>query len=161
MLTIRLKLVLLISSRRKKNVLEWLEKKLTGCDKLITWHGNGFDIPFIMSRAIVQKVYFAGLAELPMLDLYEWCRENLILSSYSLGSVSRFLGVKMGKSFKEFRGGDILTLFKLIERGDYEARKLIVDHCKDDIIALKLVHDRTKSMVERSEGSLRRVLKEE
>jgi uncharacterized protein YprB with RNaseH-like and TPR domain len=129
---------------------------------LVTWYGSGFDIPFLLTRALAHGVNLDRLVELPMLDLCQWSKSNLLLSSYSLESVARFFGISGGKGFKEFRGTDILALFKLVERGDLEARKLIVEHCKEDITVLKLVHEKLGPMVERSwRGLPRKISREE
>jgi len=118
---------------------------------LVTYYGTGFDIPFLVTRALAHGIDLPRLTELPMLDLYEWCHANLLLSAYSLESVARFLGV--GKA-KEFYGGDMPTLFRLVERGDLEARRLIVDHCRDDLILLRQVHERLRAQVEQSRWGL-------
>ncbi|MGC8817064.1 MAG: ribonuclease H-like domain-containing protein [Candidatus Hadarchaeum sp.] len=134
----------------ERRLLEWLREKLENCDLLVTWFGAGFDVPFLLSRALVHGVDLSKLAEAPMLDLYEWSRAKLLLSSYSLDSVVRFLGLNTGRGFKEVHGGDIPTLFKLAERGDLESRRLIVEHCREDVRVLKLIHDRLRPLVERS-----------
>jgi len=150
------------SLEEERVALEWLKEKLEGCDMLVTWYGTGFDIPFLLSRAVFHNIDFTWLTEVPMLDLYEWSRAHLLLSSYSLESVSRFLGVRGGKGFKEFHGSEILPLFKLVERGEHQARRLIVEHCEEDVIVLKSVHERLKPLVERSGwGLARRTSKEE
>lgn len=128
----------------ERKALEWLREKLKGCELLVTWYGSGFDIPFLLTRALVHNVDLTKLAELQMLDLCEWSRANLLLSSYKLSSVARFLGVNMSTNF---HGGDVLTLFKLVERGDFEARRLIVEHCKEDLTLLKRIHERLKPLV--------------
>jgi len=150
------------SFEEEGKALEWLRGKLKDCEMTVTWYGSGFDIPFLSTRALSHNIDLSKLTETPMLDLCEWSRANLLLSSYSLESVARFLGISGGKGFKEFRGTDIIALFKLVERGNLEARKLIVEHCKEDIVVLKLVHERLKPMVERSWwGSPRKISKEE
>ncbi len=131
----------------EKKVLEWLKDKLKDYELIVTWYGSGFDIPFLSTRAIVHNVDLTKLTELQMLDLCEWSRASLLLSSYKLTSVARFLKVSMPTNF---HGGDVLTLFKLVERGDLEARKLIVDHCKEDLTLLKRVHEKLKPLVKRS-----------
>ncbi|MCJ7720419.1 MAG: ribonuclease H-like domain-containing protein [Candidatus Hadarchaeum sp.] len=136
------------SFEEERKALEWLKNKLEDCEIIVTWYGSGFDIPFLSTRAIVHNIDLTELTEIPMLDLCQWSRANLLLSSYSLESVARFLGISGDKGFKEFRGTDILALFKLVERGDLEARKLIVEHCKEDIVVLKLVHEKLKPLVE-------------
>ncbi len=137
----------------ERKLLEWLGSQLEGCELIVTWYGSGFDIPFLSTRALIHNIDLARLTEIPMLDLCEWSRANLLLSSYSLDSVARFLGISMAK---EFHGRDILALFKLAERGDHEARRLIVEHCKEDIVVLKRVHERIKSLVERAGWGLPR-----
>jgi len=147
------------SFEEERRALEWLGEKLEGCDVLVTWYGSKFDIPFLSSRAIIHNIDLTKLAEILMLDLCEWSRAHLLLSSYSLESVARFLGTSMSR---EFHGADILALFKLVGRGNLEARKLIVEHCKEDISVLKLVHERLKPLVERSRwGSARKISREE
>lgn len=131
----------------ERKALGWLLEKLKDCELLVTWYGSGFDIPFLLTRALVHHVDFTKLTRVKMLDLCEWSRAHLLLSSYRLSSVARFLGISM---FTNFHGGDVLTLFKLVERGDMEARKLIVDHCKEDLVLLKRVHEKLKPQVERS-----------
>ena len=137
----------------ERRALEWLQEELGGCDKIVTWFGSGFDVPFLISRAALHNIDLSKLSEIPQLDLFDWSRGHLLLSSYRLESVARFLGIQRSL---EFHGGDVLTLFKLVERGDLEARKLIVDHCKEDLILLKRVHERLKPQVERSRGGLPR-----
>jgi uncharacterized protein YprB with RNaseH-like and TPR domain len=131
----------------EKKLLEWFKGKLDDCELIVTWYGSGFDIPFLLTRAIAQNVDLTRLAEVPMLDLCEWSRANLLLSSYSLDSVAWFLGMDWSK---DFHGADILALFKLVERGDHEARRLIVEHCREDVEVLKQVHERLKPLVKSS-----------
>lgn len=137
------------SLEEERKALEWLREKLKDCEMLVTWYGSGFDIPFLTSRALIHNIDLSRLTELPMLDLCEWSRANLLLSSYALESVARFLGISKPT---EFRGADVLTLFKLVERGDLEARKLIVDHCKEDLLLLKRVYERLEPQLGRRRG---------
>ena len=130
----------------ERKVLEWLRDELKGSSKLVTWFGPGFDIPFLLARAACHQVNLRGLIEIPMLDLCEWSRGHLLLSSYRLESVARFFGFQR---IVEFHGGDVSALSKLAARGDHEARKLIVDHCKEDLLLLKRVYERLEPQLER------------
>jgi len=131
----------------ERKVLEWLRDELEGCNKLVTWFGPGFDIPFLLARAAFHQVDLSKLIEIPMLDLCEWSRGHLLLSSYRLESVARFFGFQR---ILEFHGADVSALFKLVARGDHEARKLIVDHCKEDLLLLKRVYERLEPQLERT-----------
>lgn len=145
--------------QEERAALEWLCRELEDCTGLVTWNGAEFDIPFLFTRAIFHNIDMGRLLEIPMLDLYQWCRGHMLLSSYKLESVGRFLGIDKSQVF---HGSDVLTLFKLAEGGDLEARRLIVEHCREDIILLKRVHERLKPQVEHSGwGSPRKNLKEE
>ena len=134
------------SFEEERRVLEWLREGLEDCDKLVTWYGSGFDIPFLLGRAALHKIDLRKLIEIPMLDLCEWSRGHLLLSSYKLESVARFFGIQRAL---EFHGGDVPALLKLAARGDHEARKLIVDHCKEDLLLLKRVYERLEPQLER------------
>jgi len=144
--------------QEERAVLEWFCRDRENCAMLVTWNGAELDIPFLFTRAVFHNMDASKLFEIPMLDLYEWCRGHMLLSSYKLESVGRFLGVNKSATF---HGSDVLTLFKLVEQGDFEARKLIVEHCKEDIVLLKLVHERLEPLVERSGwGSPRKISKQ-
>jgi uncharacterized protein YprB with RNaseH-like and TPR domain len=142
----------------ERGVLEWLRDELEDCNKLVTWYGSGFDIPFLLARAALHEVDIRRLIETPMLDICEWSHGHLLLSNHKLESVARFFGIRRAL---EFHGEDVSALFKLAARGDLEARKLIVDHCKEDLILLKRVHERLKPMVERSRQGLPQVVSKE
>jgi uncharacterized protein YprB with RNaseH-like and TPR domain len=141
------------NEEEEKAALQWLKEKLRGCELIVTWYGSGFDIPFLQTRGLAHGILLEELAEIPLLDLCEWSRAHLLLSSYSLKSVARFLRV-WGEA--EFTGPDMPTLFKLSSRGDSEAKYLIVQHCREDLILLKRVHEKLRPLLERRGGSPRR-----
>ena len=123
----------------EKRILSWLKEKIEGCELIVTWYGSGFDIPFLITRGVLHGIDLSGLARTPMLDLCEWCRANLLLSSNSLQSVAKFLGVWEAGNFA---GGDVLTLFKMSAKGSYEARREIVQHCREDLLMLRRIHEK-------------------
>jgi len=148
-------LVFAANLEEERNALQWLKEKLKDCELIITWYGSGFDIPFIITRALAQKIEFNELFEIPMLDLCEWSKAHLLVSSHSLQSVARFLGVwKAGN----FAGPDVHTLYKLFIHGNQEAKRLIIQHCREDIVLLKRVHEKLKPLVEQSGGLTRKNL---
>jgi len=126
----------------ERAVLEWLTQELGDCDLLVTWYGSGFDIPFILARAVLLGVDMERIFTVPSLDLYVWCKRHLLLSSYKLESVAKFLGMSRRV---DFQGGDVSTLFKLTIQGDENAKNLIIEHCKEDLELLRYVHERMKS----------------
>lgn len=125
----------------ERPLLEWLNSKL-GDEKVVTWYGSGFDIPFLLTRMALLEVSPEPLLEAPKMDLYQRCEESLSFSSYSLESVARFFGISPKY---EFSGKDMLALFKLSKEGDEDAKSAILNHCEDDIWMLKKVYDRVKT----------------
>ncbi|MEM2878885.1 MAG: ribonuclease H-like domain-containing protein [Candidatus Hadarchaeales archaeon] len=125
-------------------MLEWLKRELEGCDLLVTWNGESFDIPFILSRAVFHGIQMRPLLQVHSLDLYEWSKSHLLLSSHRLEAVARFIGISV---MGNFHGGDVPTLTKLAEGGDEDARRMIVEHCREDILLLRRVHERLRPMI--------------
>jgi len=129
----------------ERRLLEWLEDELEEGETVVTWYGSGFDIPFLLARSALLGVELPRLCNAPKLDLCEWCRQNLKLSSYGLESVSKFLGIEREV---EFAGKDVPTLHKLALEGDEKARSLIARHCEEDLRLLRGVHEKLKPYVE-------------
>jgi len=134
-----------VSLEEESIILDWLKRELDGCDLLVTWNGSSFDIPFILSRALFHRIHIPSLLRVQSLDLYEWSKSHLHLSSHRLESVARFLGINV---LGNFHGGDMPSLYKLAESGDEEAKRLIMEHCREDLTVLKGVHERLKPLVE-------------
>lgn len=66
-------------------------------ETLTIWH-SGFDIPFLLTRAIKNGIDATVLFDIKVVDLCKFARENLALASNKLDEVSKFLGV--GKNLK-------------------------------------------------------------
>ncbi|MEM0358855.1 MAG: ribonuclease H-like domain-containing protein [Candidatus Hadarchaeales archaeon] len=128
----------------EKEALEELAKELEGCEGVVTWYGSGFDLPFLTARALLLGVDLRKLLLLPSLDLYVWCKQHLLLSSYRLDSVAKFFGLSRKV---EFEGRDVSTLFRLAKRGDPTSRELILQHCAEDLELLREVHKRMEQWV--------------
>jgi uncharacterized protein YprB with RNaseH-like and TPR domain len=129
----------------ERGLLEWLKQEIKKCDKIVTWFGSGFDIPFIITRGALYGVTFPELAEIDHLDLCLWSQHHLLLSAYSLKAVAAVLGIS---AEKKYRGGEIPVLFKLAKRGNSQAAQEIVEHCVEDITSLKQVYDKLKPAVD-------------
>ncbi len=129
----------------EREALEELARELEGCELVVTWYGSGFDLPFLKARAILLGVDLRKLLLLPSLDLYLWCKNHLLLSSYRLDSVARFFGLTRKV---EFEGKDVSTLFRLARGGDRNSRELILQHCAEDLELLREVHRRMERWVE-------------
>ncbi len=137
------------NQEEERKALEELRVELEGCDLLVTWYGSSFDLPFLKARGLLLGVDLRKLLLLPHLDLYLWCKEHLLLSSYRLDAVARFFGLQRKV---EFEGKDVPTLFRLALRGDSSSRDLILQHCLEDLELLREVHRRTEGWVGHAGG---------
>jgi uncharacterized protein YprB with RNaseH-like and TPR domain len=120
----------------EKEVLNWLKKELEGCDLIVTWYGSKFDIPFVVTRAIVNGIDLSKLLKIPSLDVCEFCKKNLLFSKNNLSDISKVLGIPKDR---EIEGKDVLKLYLKAIRGDKKAKEEIVKHCLDDLEALEKV----------------------
>jgi uncharacterized protein YprB with RNaseH-like and TPR domain len=120
----------------EKEVLNWLKKELEGCDLIVTWYGSKFDIPFVVTRAIINGIDLSKLLKIPSLDVCEFCKKNLLFSKNNLSDISKVLGIPKDR---EIGGKDVLKLYLKAIRGDKKAKEEIVKHCLDDLEALEKV----------------------
>jgi len=111
-------------------ILKKVLKEVSAYHIIFTWNGKGFDIPFLISRAIKLKLPAEELLKPVHVDLAEFVRENLRLHRSDLYHVARFLGIK-----KDLRveGFDVPSIYLKALRGDREAAKSIEAHCRDDL----------------------------
>ncbi|MEM5834460.1 MAG: ribonuclease H-like domain-containing protein [Candidatus Aenigmatarchaeota archaeon] len=115
-------------------------------ETLIIWH-SGFDIPFLLTRAIKYNIDATILFEAKILDLCKFAKENLALASYRLDEVSRFFGIKKNLSIT---GKNVQELYFQFLKGKDKAKKEIIEHCEDDLDALKSVYEKLEIYVRKS-----------
>ena len=104
-------------------------------EKIYVWN-TSFDIPFLITRAIANRLNISEIYNLKFIDLCKFSRENLRLSSNSLGEVSKFL--KLDKNLK-LTGKDVQKLYLEYLNGNKKARNKILEHCKDDLLRLQVM----------------------
>jgi len=127
------------SLENEKDVLTWLKKELKDCNMIVSWFGSGFDLPYILSRAIINDLDLHELLEIPSLDLCKFCQNNLSLTKYSLVEVAKSFDVPKNS---EISGKDMLTLYIKAVRGDEKAKKTIIEHCLGDLETLKKIYQK-------------------
>ena len=62
-------------------------------DRVVTFYGRKFDIPYIRTRALSHGVYFPGFGSLKHTDLYYWAKFKMKLHSNRLAVVAPFLNI--------------------------------------------------------------------
>jgi len=106
-------------------------------DRVITWYGYKFDIPFVRSRAMLHKLDFPLYKEVWHTDAYQKAKVLIrTLHSKRLGVVSNFLGIEA----KEHPLNPDIWLSCL--SGNQKAIDFVQTHCDEDVTSLEAVWKR-------------------
>lgn len=95
-----------------------------------TWGGLGFDVPFLISRCVRLRIDPSPMLEARHIDLMEVSKNHLRLSSNSLQSVSRYLGMPFTE---EYLGIDVPRLYAEHLAGKKGRKAIIINHCRNDL----------------------------
>ena len=105
-------------------------------DRVITWYGKKFDIPFLRSRCLFWKLPFPIYKEIKHTDAYFIARYQLKLSSNKLGVVAGFFGIPAKHHPLTF------AIWLRAFGGDQKALDYIITHNKEDVITTERVWER-------------------
>ncbi len=117
-------------------------EELSGCDAVITYNGNSFDLPFIYSRA--RKLCITGPRHfLRKIDIYRWLKSywQLAPSMESLRQVAveEALGLSECRTDR-ISGGECIPLYSdYLSRGTEKSKELILLHNADDVRQLAAI----------------------
>lgn len=128
-----------------KKAVDFLKK--FSDEKIYVWN-TSFDIPFLITRAIKHGIDVSLIYDLKFVDLCKFVRENLRLASNKLDEVVKFL--ELDKNLKK-TGKDVHKLYLDFLNGNKRGKDEIIEHCKDDLLRLKEIHERVKPYVEKWE----------
>lgn len=104
-------------------------------DRIVTWYGTRFDLPYVRSRAIFYDIDFPSYQELYHTDLYYLARSKLALHSNRLGAVCQFFGI-------EAKNHPMTPqLWAKAGAGDKEALDTVLEHCQEDVISTDKCYD--------------------
>jgi uncharacterized protein YprB with RNaseH-like and TPR domain len=117
-------------------------------DRLVTYYGTRFDVPYIRTRAMTDGVKFPDYGAILHTDLYYVVRGRFKLSSNRLENANRVLLGKTQKTrvdSKYWRGG---------VRGDQDSLKYILDHNRKDVLDLEKLFHAVKRFAKHTRRSL-------
>lgn len=111
-------------------------RSLKKFDKIITYYGTGFDLPFLRTRAVSQGIDFPEYGELVHNDMYYVVRNKFKLSRNRLDNVCQTL---FGETEKTR-----ITAEHWIKalQGNAASLAYILDHCKKDVTELKKLYNK-------------------
>lgn len=101
-------------------------------DRLVTWYGSGFDMPFLRTRCLHYGISFPIRSEVIHNDLYMMARGKLCLHSKKLGVVSKFLDIPAKTHPLDLEG-----MWMKAMCGDKKALDYILTHNVEDVVSLE------------------------
>ena len=138
----------IFSGRYDKRILKLLIKDLRNFDRVITYYGTNFDIPFIRSRCLFWKLPFLVYLELKHTDVYFIAKSKLRIHSNRLGVVCEFLGIPA-------KNHPMTTAVWLkCSHGNKKALQYVLTHNEEDAISLQKVWHRLLTFVTRPNKSI-------
>jgi len=130
-----------------KRILKELIDALKEYDVILTYYGTKFDVPFIRTRALMNKLNFLEFGALQHKDVYYMVKMKMRLHRNSLDSACAALGIKGKNHIK----GNYWMKAKL---GDPVALAYVLDHNKKDCDILEKLHKRLENYVKDSTKSI-------
>lgn len=119
-----------------KRVVRTLISDLNNFDKLVTYYGTKFDIPYIRTRATNMAVPFPVFGTLVHKDLYYVVKNKFKLSSNRLENACRVLLNKTQKTRIDAR------YWRAGTRGDKKSLDYILDHNRKDVLDLEALYNK-------------------
>ncbi len=107
-------------------------------DRIVTYYGTGFDIPFVRARALITGVDFPEYGTLLHRDLYYLIRNKFKLSSRRLENACRQLLGSTEKTRIDAK------FWRQAVSGKQKSIDYIVDHCRKDVLDLERLYEKTK-----------------
>ena len=138
------------SPKRERGCLSRLLNRLGRCNELVTFNGKSFDVPFIVSRALVLGIDNPWVEVGLHIDLYEECKRILRFDSNNLDHIARTLGIEV-KS--DMRGNDVPRLYiEYLSTRERSIKERLIAHCVQDVDTLQRLFSKLQPIIFR-EGS--------
>lgn len=120
-------------------------------DRLVTFYGARFDVPFLRARALYHGIQFPKFGSLFHTDCYDIVKRKVKLSSRRLENCCNVLLAKRGGSHKT-RLDPVYWLKALM--GDKKSLEYIVHHCRADVADLEVLYNEVKRFVRCTKTSI-------
>lgn len=125
----------MIGGNLDKSVVKNCIRDMMLFDKIVTFYGARFDLPFLRTRALVHKIKFPGYGEQRHIDVYFIARGKLRLNSNRLEVVARTILGETQKTKIEYKHWLRGT------QGNKRSLAYILDHNKRDVLDLEKVYN--------------------
>ena len=133
---------------RDKRIVRELCADIRKFDRIITFYGKRFDVPFIRTRALYYHIDFPGYMALTHTDVYDTIKRKFSLRGNSLGNTCKFFGIEAKGHMFGF------PVWASAFQGDVEALKNILEHNKEDVICLEVLWGKVREQVREVASSI-------
>ncbi len=117
-------------------------------DRIVTYYGKRFDIPFLRTRALVCGVPFPEYGTLVHTDLYDVVKRKFRLHSNRLEAACRTLLGKTQKTHIDPK------YWRAALRGDKKALDYILDHNRKDVLDLEKLYNHIAQFSKKTNSSI-------
>lgn len=131
-----------------KHLVKKLVDDLQGFDRIVTYYGKRFDVPYIRARALSNGLTFPNYGTLKHLDLYDVVKSKLKISSRRQANVAQLVLGKTDKTAVEakyWRGG---------QRGDAKSLKYVFEHNRIDVMELEALYKKLLPFFRKTDTSI-------
>ena len=119
-----------------KNLTEELISEVKKFDRITTYYGSRFDIPFIRTRAEKWELDFPAYRDLWQTDCYDIAKQKLLLHSTRLEQVCKLMDIpSKGHKLEP-------DIWQKAQAGHKESLEWIFTHCQEDVTSLEAVWKR-------------------
>jgi len=122
--------------RFDKNLILELIRDLNSFDRVATFYGMKFDIPFVRTRAEHWELDFPAYRDLWQTDIYYIAKQSLLLHSTRLEQVCKLLKIPAKEHKLE------PDIWQKAQAGHQESLDWIHTHCCEDVTSLEAVYKR-------------------
>jgi uncharacterized protein YprB with RNaseH-like and TPR domain len=131
-----------------KRLVKQLLEDLKQFDRIVTYYGSRFDIPFIRTRAIKWNLEFPHYESLYHTDCYYIIRHRMKLHSNRLQTACDFFDIpSKGHKFNP-------EVWQRCQWGDPKALKFAIVHNVEDVVSTELLYHKVKEFVKVNKTSI-------
>lgn len=124
-----------------KNLLKQFNKDVRKFDRIVTFYGSRFDVPFLRTRCIIQGIYdFPIFSEIVHTDLYPSLKPKFKLRHKTLRKYCQIF--KIGAKGHPMNPKQWLKAL----RGNKQALKWIIIHNREDVVSTEELYNKSKLM---------------
>lgn len=123
-------------------------KTLQEFDKVVTYYGKRFDMPYLRTRAMIMGIQFPEYGTTKHIDVYDIVKRKFKLSSNRMQNACEYI---VGESDKTRLDHGI---WKAAGRGDAEALKYILEHNIADVWDTEKLYNKVIKFVRKQDTSI-------